>query len=70
MLLTEQDMIDLTGVKRASSQLAVLKKSSIRFILDHNGHPKTTWEAVNNALNPTGNDNINWDAPCLDSAAS
>lgn len=49
-LLTEQDMIELTGVDRPDLQARVLAANQIFFIVNANRVPKTTWFHVNNPV--------------------
>lgn len=49
-LLTEQDMLELTGVSRPDLQARVLAANNIYFLINHNNIPKTTWFHVNNPI--------------------
>lgn len=49
-LLTEQDMINLTGVTRPDLQARVLAANNIFFIVNANRIPRTTWFHVNNPI--------------------
>lgn len=49
-LLTEQDMINLTGVTRPDLQARVLAANNIFFIVNANRMPRTTWFHVNNPI--------------------
>lgn len=49
-LLTEQDLLDLTGVSRPDLQAQVLAANKIFFIVNANRVPKTTWFHVNNPI--------------------
>jgi hypothetical protein len=49
-LLTQDEMLELTGSNRVSRQTAVLRESGIRFVRRADGKLTTTWEAVNAAL--------------------
>lgn len=47
--LTVQDLIEITGAKHASKQIAILERYKIPHIVDANGKPKLTWYQYNNA---------------------
>lgn len=49
-LLTPEEMIEVTGAERPSKQIEVLEANRIGYIRRINGHPTTTWEAVNSRL--------------------
>lgn len=49
-LLTEQDMLELTGVSRPDMQARCLAANNIYFLVNHNNIPKTTWYHVNNPI--------------------
>lgn len=49
-LLSEQDMIELTGVTRPDLQARVLAANNIYFLVNGNRVPKTTWFHVNNPI--------------------
>ncbi len=49
-LLSEQDMINLTGVTRPDLQARVLAANNIFFIINANRVPRTTWFHVNNPI--------------------
>ncbi len=49
-LLTEQDLLELTGVSRPDLQARVLAANNIYFLVNHNNIPKTTWYHVNNPI--------------------
>lgn len=49
-LLTEEDMVTLTGVSRPDLQARVLAANNIFFIINANRVPRTTWFHVNNPI--------------------
>lgn len=49
-LLTEEDMVKLTGVSRPDLQARVLAANNIYFLINANRVPKTTWFHVNNPI--------------------
>ena len=51
-LLTEPEMVQLTGARRSHKQAEVLRRHGIRFIERRDGAIATTWEAVNAVLAP------------------
>jgi len=52
-LLTQPEIIALTGAERAKKQVEVLRENGVRFIVRANGSPALTWEAVNNIIAPS-----------------
>lgn len=50
-LLSDDELIELTGYKYPSKQIGVLRRSGISFIIRRDGRPRVTWTHVNNALN-------------------
>ncbi|GKV93558.1 DUF4224 domain-containing protein [Pectobacterium aroidearum] len=49
-LLTDDELIELTGYKYASKQRAALTRSGISFITRRDGRPSVTWAAINASL--------------------
>ncbi|TKY80318.1 DUF4224 domain-containing protein [Pectobacterium polonicum] len=49
-LLTDDELIELTGYKYASKQRAALTRSGISFITRRDGRPGVTWTAINASL--------------------
>jgi hypothetical protein len=49
-LLTDTDLVDLTGYKQPRRQAEWLKRSGIRFLTRHDGRPALTWEMLNSSL--------------------
>jgi hypothetical protein len=49
-LLTPDEMIEVTGAQIPSKQIEVLEDNRIGYIKRINGHPTTTWEAINARL--------------------
>ncbi|WP_038910908.1 DUF4224 domain-containing protein [Dickeya dadantii] len=52
-ILSEDDLMELTGYKYASGQIKILTRNGISFIPNKDGHPRTTWAHVNAVLNGT-----------------
>ena len=52
-LLTQPEIIALTGAERGKKQVEVLRENGVRFIVRANGSPALTWEAVNNVIAPS-----------------
>ncbi|WOX99933.1 DUF4224 domain-containing protein [Dickeya fangzhongdai] len=50
-LLSEDDLIELTGYKYPSKQIEVLRRAGISFVVRRDGRPRVTWTHVNSALN-------------------
>ena len=50
MLLTQDEITELTGSKRLRTQIFVLSENQIGFIVRYDGKMSTTWDAVNSAL--------------------
>jgi hypothetical protein len=50
MLLTQDEITELTGSKRLRTQIFVLSENQIGFIVRYDGKLSTTWDAVNSAL--------------------
>ena len=50
MLLTQDEITQLTGSKRLRTQIFILSENEIGFIVRWDGKISTTWEAVNSAL--------------------
>ncbi len=50
MLLTNEEIISLTGAEKPSKQIQVLERNRISYIGKLNGSPAITWEAVNSAM--------------------
>ncbi|MEQ4511799.1 DUF4224 domain-containing protein [Dickeya fangzhongdai] len=46
-LLSDEELIELTGYKYPSKQCAALSRSGISFIKRRNGRPGVTWAAIN-----------------------
>lgn len=56
-LLTDADLVDLTGYVQPAEQARVLREAGLRPIIRRDGRPRITWEAVtranlNTALDP------------------
>lgn len=49
-LVSQEELVELTGSKRTEKQIAVLIKHSIKFVTRTDGKIRTTWEAVNAVL--------------------
>lgn len=52
-LLTNDELIELTGYRYPSKQCAALTRSGISFVTRRDGRPRVTWTHVNAALNGT-----------------
>ncbi|MEQ6971293.1 DUF4224 domain-containing protein [Pectobacterium polaris] len=52
-LLTDGELVELTGYKYPSKQCEALRRSGISFILRKDGRPRVTWAHVNAVLNGT-----------------
>ncbi|MEQ6968585.1 DUF4224 domain-containing protein [Pectobacterium polaris] len=50
-LLTNDELVELTGYKYPSKQRAALTRSGISFVTRRDGRPRVTWTHVNAALN-------------------
>lgn len=50
MLITPEEMIEITGYKYAKRQKQVLNRERVPYTCDVYGRPKTTWDAYNTAL--------------------
>ncbi|UFT92864.1 DUF4224 domain-containing protein [Pectobacterium carotovorum] len=50
-LLTNDELVELTGYKYASKQCDALRRSGISFIVRKDGRPRVTWSHVNAVLN-------------------
>lgn len=50
MLLTQEELIELTGCQKPSYQRKVLMENGVGHIVKSNGGPAVTWEAVNAAM--------------------
>lgn len=50
-MLTNEDLIELTGYKYPSKQCEVLQRSCISFVVRRDGRPRVTWTHVNAVLN-------------------
>ncbi|MFJ5317165.1 DUF4224 domain-containing protein [Pectobacterium versatile] len=50
-LLTNDELIELTGYRYPSKQCAALTRSGISFVTRRDGRPRVTWTHVNAALN-------------------
>lgn len=48
--MTHADLVEATGFKRPSDQLAALKGIGMRPLIGPGGVPRVTWEAYNAAL--------------------
>ncbi|AFC22455.1 DUF4224 domain-containing protein [Pectobacterium brasiliense] len=49
-LLTDDELIELTGYKYPSKQCAALTRSGISFVTRRDGRPGVTWTAINASL--------------------
>ncbi|BEL65231.1 MULTISPECIES: DUF4224 domain-containing protein [Serratia] len=49
-LLTDEELIELTGYKYPSKQCEALARAGISFIKRRDGRPRVTWAHVNAAL--------------------
>lgn len=49
-LLTDEELVDLTGYQFPSKQCAALSRSGISFVKRRDGRPRVTWTHVNAAL--------------------
>jgi hypothetical protein len=49
-ILSEKELIDLTGARRPAEQRRRLDQAGIRYVTRIDGRPSTTWEAVNAVL--------------------
>lgn len=45
-LLTEADLIELTGVEQPAAQLRVLRDHGLHPIVRRDGRPRVTWTAI------------------------
>lgn len=65
-LLTDAELVNLTGSENRQTQKSILNKNGIRYIVGANGRLSVTWTAVNYVLTgrtkKTDDNNINWDA--------
>jgi len=52
-ILTPTELAELTGSKLVNNQKSILSSHGIGFITRHDGKIITTWDAVQNALNPS-----------------
>ncbi|MDY4387853.1 DUF4224 domain-containing protein [Pectobacterium aroidearum] len=52
-LLTNDELIELTGYRYPSKQCAALSRSGISFVTRRDGRPRVTWTHVNAVLNGT-----------------
>ena len=50
MLLTEQDIVEMTGYKTAKKQREIMLKWGLPYRVRTDGTIMTTWPAINNAL--------------------
>ncbi|WGL96693.1 DUF4224 domain-containing protein [Arsenophonus nasoniae] len=50
MVITDEEMKELTGYQKPSKQCKVLEEAGIFFIKRPDGRPKTTWNHFNNPL--------------------
>ena len=64
-ILTPTELAELTGSKLVNNQKSILSSHGIGFITRHDGKIITTWDAVQNALNPSKS-NKEPDGPKLD----
>ncbi|MCC8364957.1 DUF4224 domain-containing protein [Xenorhabdus sp. PB61.4] len=49
-IISDADIIELTGFKIPSKQCEALKEAGIFFVTRRDGRPRTTWEHFNNPL--------------------
>ncbi|EPG4139474.1 DUF4224 domain-containing protein [Klebsiella pneumoniae] len=49
-LLTDDELVELTGYKFPSKQCAALARAGISFVRRRDGRPRVTWTHVNSAL--------------------
>ncbi|MCL2897103.1 DUF4224 domain-containing protein [Brenneria tiliae] len=49
-LLTDDELIEITGYKYPSKQCESLNRAGIMFVRRRDGKPRVTWTAVNAAL--------------------
>lgn len=49
-LLTDEELVELTGYQFPSKQCAALSRSGISFVKRRDGRPRVTWTHVNAAL--------------------
>ena len=67
-LLTDEELIELTGYQFPSKQCEALKRSGISFVKRRDGRPRVTWTHVNAALSgqrlvsPVDEERPNFDA--------
>lgn len=54
-LLTDEELIELTGYQFPSKQCDALRRSGISFVRRRDGRPRVTWTHVNAALSGTKN---------------
>lgn len=47
-LLSNEELIELTGAKTKQKQIQVLREANIAYVVRVDGWPKTTWYNVNN----------------------
>ncbi|WJV61043.1 DUF4224 domain-containing protein [Pectobacteriaceae bacterium C52] len=50
-LLSDDELIELTGYKYPSKQCEVLHRSGVSFVIRRDGRPRVTWSHVNSVLN-------------------
>ncbi len=49
-IISDADMVALTGYKIASKQCEALRQAGIFFMTRRDGHPRTTWQHFNDPL--------------------
>jgi len=54
MILTTDDLFELTDYKRPSDQRRWLNANGINFLIGRSGRPKVSWESVKKLLNKDG----------------
>ena len=64
-ILSELEIIELTGAKRYKKQIKVLRDSGINPIIGIDGKPRITWEMVNNRANESQSPPINQEQPAV-----
>lgn len=65
-ILTDKELIDITGAKTKDRQIKTLIKNNIAYVERIDGWPRVTWHAVYNANaanDPAASDNTETDKP-------
>lgn len=49
-LLTDSDMVELTGVEQPAAQIRVLREHGLSPVIRRDGRPRLTWRAVTEVM--------------------